>query len=107
MIQVSIHQGGRTGVICVQNKGLGKIVCDEPLTLQLTFEHKVGDQDQEQDAYYSASRDNVCVVCASNLHLLRYRVLPDTTLLSIEYSLFSKTFSEMCFSNPFKVIFTK
>ena len=53
---------------------MGKRVCDDPPTIQLTFEHKIGDQDLGQDAFYTASRDNRCVVCASKTHLLRYRV---------------------------------
>lgn len=60
----------------LQAKGLGKRVCDDPPTIQLTFEHKIGDQDLGQDAFYTASRDNCCVVCASKVHLLRYRVPP-------------------------------
>lgn len=58
----------------MQAKGLGKRICDDPPTIQLTFEHKIGDQDLGQDAFYTASRDNRCVVCAGKVHLLRYRV---------------------------------
>ena len=58
----------------LQGKGLGRRICDDPPTIQLTFEHKVGDQDAGQEAFYTASRDNCCVVCGSHKHLLRYRV---------------------------------
>ena len=49
-------------------------MCDDPPTIQLTFEHKVGDQAAGNEAFYTSSRNNQCVVCGGRTHLLRYRV---------------------------------
>ena len=48
-------------------KGLAKIICEEPFTVQLNFEPSgrslEGDEDWVDDSYYSTDRENKCVCC--------------------------------------------
>lgn len=57
-------------------RGLAARVSDDPPTIRLLFEHRVGDQVGGADAFYSGSRANRCVVCGEEQHYLRYRVVP-------------------------------
>ena len=72
-------------ILSCRQKAWGSEFVMTPPTIQLTFEHKIGDQDLGQDAFYTASRDNRCVVCASKTHLLRYRVSPACNSQCMEF----------------------
>jgi cation-transporting P-type ATPase D len=48
----------------------------EPLTVQLTFEHRDDDQRAGAHEFYSSKRSNTCVACGAGKHYLRYRVVP-------------------------------
>jgi hypothetical protein len=58
-----------------QKKRLHQI-SDDPPTIKLLFEHTTTDQDKGLDSFYTASRENKCVVCGEAGHYLRYRIVP-------------------------------
>jgi len=58
------------------SKGLATVVAPDPLTVQLTFEHKDDDQRSGNHEFYTAARLNRCVTCGETGHYLRYRVVP-------------------------------
>ena len=49
---------------------------DQPRSIRLLFDHKVGDQSSGADAFYASSKRNACVVCGEPCRFLRYRVVP-------------------------------
>lgn len=61
-------------------KGLAKIICEEPFTVQLNFEPSgrslEGDEDWVDDSYYSTDRENKCVCCGEKENFSRFHVVP-------------------------------
>lgn len=57
-------------------KGLADRVSDNPLTIQLRFEHKTGDQEQGTNDFYTESKENRCVGCGRPDGFSRYRIIP-------------------------------
>lgn len=57
-----------------EKKGLGEIICEDPLTLQLKFEP--ADRPRLDKEYYTFEKDNCCVVCGSAKNLLKKCVVP-------------------------------
>jgi cobalt/nickel-transporting P-type ATPase D len=57
-------------------KGLATVVQEEPLSVQLTFQHRDDDQRAGRHHFYSTARENRCVGCGEKGHFLRYRVVP-------------------------------
>jgi hypothetical protein len=47
-------------------------VCEEPPTIQLSFEHQATDQAAGLDGFYATSKANRCVVCGNDTHYLRW-----------------------------------
>ena len=57
-------------------KALWLQVSDDPLTVQLTFQHKTTDQARGTSEYYQAAKNNKCVVCGEEGHYLRSVPIP-------------------------------
>lgn len=65
---------GKKRVDWYVERGLAKVVSDDPYTIQLLFEpNGLGNY---KDEYYLAEKDNVCVVCGSNHDLTKHHALP-------------------------------
>ena len=61
-------------------KGLGEIICEDPLTIKLNFEPN-GRTNRElnelyDDDFYASKRANVCVVCGAEKDYSRFHVVP-------------------------------
>lgn len=67
---------GRSRALWYVNKGLAKIVEEEPFTIQLTF--RPGGDGRNGDPFYETPRENVCVVCGTSEQLTRHHVVPRT-----------------------------
>ncbi len=61
-------------------KGLAVLVSHDPPTAKLTFEANGrkgrSAKDMDDDLFYVAHRENVCVVCGTSKDLLRYHIVP-------------------------------
>ena len=62
------------------SKNLGKLVSNNPTTLQLLFEpsgrSERTQKDKEDDKFYTLTRKNECVACGKSENLHRYHVIP-------------------------------
>ncbi|GAB1607615.1 exonuclease 3'-5' domain-containing protein 2-like isoform X1 [Argonauta hians] len=56
------------------SKGLGDVVCENPLVIRLKFEPS--GRPSDEDGYYQQEKDNVCVVCGKPENYLRKNVIP-------------------------------
>ncbi|CAF2096165.1 unnamed protein product [Brassica napus] len=57
------------------NRGLAKLVEDEPPAIMLLFEPKGRPEDEGND-FYIQTKKNICVGCGEGNHYLRYRIIP-------------------------------
>eukprot|EP01022_Parablepharisma_sp_SALTPOND_P019924 TRINITY_DN349_c0_g1_i1.p2 TRINITY_DN349_c0_g1~~TRINITY_DN349_c0_g1_i1.p2 ORF type:complete len:724 (-),score=92.43 TRINITY_DN349_c0_g1_i1:6739-8910(-) len=61
-------------------KGLGEIISEKPTILKLKFDpagrKERTQKDIEDDQFYTAIRDNCCVICGGKENLIRYHVIP-------------------------------
>ncbi|KAL9243753.1 hypothetical protein vseg_017604 [Gypsophila vaccaria] len=57
------------------NRGLAKLVDDDPPAITLLFEPKGRPEDEGND-FYIQSKRNLCVGCGETKHYLRYRIIP-------------------------------
>lgn len=57
-----------------EKKGLGEVICEDPLTLQLKFEP--AERPILDKEYYVFEKDNCCVVCGSTDNLVKKCVVP-------------------------------
>ncbi|CAI9090265.1 OLC1v1025002C1 [Oldenlandia corymbosa var. corymbosa] len=57
------------------NRGLAKLVEDDPPAIKLLFEPKGRPEDEGND-FYIQSKKNICVGCGEGNHYLRYRIIP-------------------------------
>lgn len=65
---------GRKRVDWYVERGLAKIVCQDPFTIQLLFEpNGLGNF---ADEYYLSEKANICVVCGSEDNLTKHHALP-------------------------------
>lgn len=63
-------------------RNLATIECEEPLTIRLNFEpsnryhnRETGEEDKD-DEFYSATRENKCVTCGSTKDYARFFIIP-------------------------------
>ncbi|XP_010414000.1 PREDICTED: protein RRP6-like 3 isoform X3 [Camelina sativa] len=57
------------------NRGLAKLVEEDPPAIMLLFEPKGRPEDEGNDFYIQTKR-NICVGCGEGKHYLRYRIIP-------------------------------
>ncbi|WZY92634.1 hypothetical protein YC2023_064963 [Brassica napus] len=57
------------------NRGLAKLVEEEPPAIMLLFEPKGRPEDEGND-FYIQTKKNICVGCGEGNHYLRYRIIP-------------------------------
>lgn len=57
------------------NRGLAKLVEENPPAIMLLFEPKGRPEDEGNDFYIQTKR-NICVGCGEGKHYLRYRIIP-------------------------------
>ena len=61
---------------------LGHVVCEEPFTVMLNFEpsnrqrSRASGEEDRDDEFYVAERENKCVVCGSTKDYSRYFIIP-------------------------------
>lgn len=55
------------------SRGLAKIICEEPLTIQLNFQP--GGQGEHGDAYQLAEKHNSCVVCGRDDYNTKHHIV--------------------------------
>ncbi|XP_047341923.1 protein RRP6-like 3 isoform X2 [Impatiens glandulifera] len=56
-------------------RGLAKLVEEDPPAIMLLFEPKGRPEDEDND-FYVQSKKNICVGCGEGNHYLRYRIIP-------------------------------
>ena len=57
-LDIEVLQGGDASLGMFQDRGLADLVADNPPTIMLKFEHKVADQLNSNDDFYTHSKEN-------------------------------------------------